>query len=905
MSKEEKSPTLTPLDKDIDVLPGYDVKQLKPSMVNILEQQVSVNEAFDNAGKVADPFAPSSEDADKASSLGARWSKFKSICIGSFETRASDFAKSELKVLFSKRVRDRLAELEVANDEAKQITLMQQNEERLKAEIKRQSVELEKLHKASMHWEMIELISSACELLTNTKSPQFYPAQFMLVLDLVECFGQMVYDRLRTQRESDNYLTEKDGTRQLLALNWSMILCRTSKLLPRLLLQTAFLRCVKFHPFKTLDESINQIVDAMAGLGSASAGIYARAYFVYTIWTHFPETACDLLLPLFTGYARGLMHLKNGGFQRQFKIMDYQFSKYVETHAPALRFFLSVLVSNGDPNFLKTVLDEFYSLGEPSSFILGALFDELPPKFVGKIYPVLLMLIDRSDDVIPHPVLIYKLLVSLTQTTLNEGIVELMNDIWNRMREFKDVEDFVYVAAPMTKFIAKFCSQHYLNLFLTNVAELLRHNFAARQEEGASVAGKQLSKKLAGCVSECIVAAVCSSPNFADVLSHVGAVVDLMDFLNQDFLVEISRMILTDVSQKSFELNDPLCIRILLELAQILFQSLSVLSAVDVIEKVNKAIEWFIYRVDFGPNVETHLNFLLSARQSFPSSNRLQIAVAKVALRLCTQVWATKPRQYDVIMRSLLAFAFVTIPSVSDPFERAKLYLAGANVALISTVTCFTHPMFEEFSASIKLAKANAQTFNLYMEALNLLLIMPSNPDAENPYEHIRQLIIDAVRREWGDDEAVRFALESLIMMSHSLRSEYVMRVPDVDSNDVLFAGNQEFRNKAQAFITQMLPRFIGAIQRYKGKGVMAAKTKVPALALRAIGALPDVFVCDDVLIATMKQLANMTVEGDSRQLQELKRGTIYHLRRILADNESAMQFLRIFAGGDDDEDED
>ena len=510
------------------------------------------------------------------------------------------------------------------------------------------------------------------------------------------------------------------------------------------------------------------------------------------------------------------------------------------------------------------------------------------------------MLVDKSDDVVPHPVLIYKLLTALTKTSLTEGIVELMNDVWNRMREFKDVEDFVYVAAPMTKFIAKFCSQHYLNLFLTNVADLLRHNFQAREAEAKSIGGKQLSKKLAECVSECIVAAVCSSPNFADVLSHVGAVVDLMDFLNQDFLVEISRMILTDVSQKSFELNDPLCIRILLELAQILFQSLSVLSPVDVIEKTNKTIEWFIYRVDFGMNVEAHLNFLLSARQSFPSSNRLQIAISKVALRLTTQVAATKPRQYDIIMRSLLAFTFVTIPSVSDPYERARLYLQGVNVALISTVTCFTHPMYDEFCAAIKLAKANAQTFALYMEALNLLLIMPSNPDAENPYEHIRQLIIDAVRREWPDDEAVRFALESLIMMSHSLRSEYVMRVPDVDSNDVLFAGNQEFRSKAQAFITTMLPRFIGAIQRYKGKGVMAAKNKVPTIALRAIGSLPDVFECDEVLINTLKQLANMTVEGDSRQIQELKRATVYHLRRILADNELAVGFFRVF-GGDDE----
>lgn len=99
----------------------------------------------------------------------------------------------------------------------------------------------------------------------------------------------------------------------------------------------------------------------------------------------------------------------------------------------------------------------------------------------------------------------------LTNSALQEGIVELMNDIWNRMREFRNVEDFVYVAAPMTSFIAKFCPPHHLNLFLKNVAGVLHSNFAARKDETTGErkgARLELSKKLTECVSECIVAVV-------------------------------------------------------------------------------------------------------------------------------------------------------------------------------------------------------------------------------------------------------------------------------------------------------------------------------------------------------------------------------------------------------------
>jgi hypothetical protein len=258
------------------------------------------------------------------------------------------------------------------------------------------------------------------------------------------------------------------------------------------------------------------------------------------------------------------------------------------------------MVSVGDAGFLRNALDEFYSLGVPSSFILSALLEELPPKFVAKIYNVLLVLIDKSDDVVPHPTLIHKLLTSLTQSNLTDGILELMNDVWNRMREFIDVEDFVYVAAPMTSFIAKFCAPHYLNLFLSNVVNLLRRNFSARKDEGRQgVARSALSKKLTDCVSQCIVAVVEQGANFSEVLQHASSMVDLMDFLSEESLADVSKFILEDVAKKPFELCDPLCIRILLELSQILFQSLSVLSPTDVIERANRTIEWFLYRVDF------------------------------------------------------------------------------------------------------------------------------------------------------------------------------------------------------------------------------------------------------------------------------------------------------------------
>jgi hypothetical protein len=198
--------------------------------------------------------------------------------------------------------------------------------------------------------------------------------------------------------------------------------------------------------------------------------------------------------------------------------------------------------------------------------------------------------------------------------------------------------------------------------------------------------------------------------------------------------------------------------------------------------------------------------------------------------------------------------------------------------------------------ASIKLAALSPACYALYLEALCLLLVMPAKPEAEDPYEAIRQLVVAALGREWTDDEPIRFALETLIMMSHALRSEYVLRVSNVDSNDVLYAGNREFKAKGFAFISAIAPKFVGALEKFKSRGVMAAKSKVPALALKAIAALPDVFECDNVMIGMLKSLAGFASAGDRRQFEEVRKGIVAHLGRIFASSESGMQFVKAFS---------
>jgi hypothetical protein len=152
-SSSSSVPRLASLDKDLDAIPGYERKELKRSLISILEQQISFNEAFDVSPKGADGFSSAGGDSQATVSLSARWSKYRNLCLSNFQARSSDLTTRNISLAFSRRVSDRLAELTLSSDELRSLTSTQLNEEALKEQIQSQSSQLEQLERESRYQE--------------------------------------------------------------------------------------------------------------------------------------------------------------------------------------------------------------------------------------------------------------------------------------------------------------------------------------------------------------------------------------------------------------------------------------------------------------------------------------------------------------------------------------------------------------------------------------------------------------------------------------------------------------------------------------------------------------------------------------------------------------------------------
>ena len=114
----------------------------------------------------------------------------------------------------------------------------------------------------------LKIAISLAKLLSDTNYPQFYPVMFVLVTDVLERFGEMVYNRLKGKAE--DALNEENTAKKRIRLpddfkaenvppiaketcrNWFYKVACAKELLPRLLIETTLLRSYRFDRQATI-----------------------------------------------------------------------------------------------------------------------------------------------------------------------------------------------------------------------------------------------------------------------------------------------------------------------------------------------------------------------------------------------------------------------------------------------------------------------------------------------------------------------------------------------------------------------------------------------------------------------------------------------------------------------------
>ena len=248
-----------------------------------------------------------------------------------------------------------------------------------------------------------------CENSVNT-CPQFYPSMFVLVADILDSFGELVFERLslkavngddgskRTTRKGEE---GKEPERTLrddftpvdvnleaseTCQNWFYKIACIRELSPRLFIELSLFRCWRFirDPLE-LQGILERLSYMIRGIGDPLVAAYARAYLVHVGFMVLKEKMRPIILSTFDDFLFTFNEMEKAQFKGIMCIKKEKITKadYIDLFTPCLDWIVQCIgYKSNEEEFFGLV--QRYKEGWNNSIILLHILAKFENKFISK-----------------------------------------------------------------------------------------------------------------------------------------------------------------------------------------------------------------------------------------------------------------------------------------------------------------------------------------------------------------------------------------------------------------------------------------------------------------------------------------------------------------------------------------
>ncbi|EDW38225.1 GL12479 [Drosophila persimilis] len=195
----------------------------------------------------------------------------------------------------------------------------------------------------------LKIAIQCAKMLADTTVLQFYPSQYVLITDILDVFGKLVYDRLQAKASglpgasAATLEREREAARDT-CQNWFYKIASIRELLPRLYLELSIFKCYEFltSDREEYEKLLRRLTHQLRGIADPLVSTYARCYLVrmgVTVTpskTYIRENFGDLFIvypQIFRFVARFNLHPE-----------IVTASSYLQLYAPAFDYMLLCLV---------------------------------------------------------------------------------------------------------------------------------------------------------------------------------------------------------------------------------------------------------------------------------------------------------------------------------------------------------------------------------------------------------------------------------------------------------------------------------------------------------------------------------------------------------------------------------
>jgi hypothetical protein len=653
---------------------------------------------------VAEPAATSANEesstSDDKDSLLASWNIKKTqilkdyALVGNITMKSSaidDFDGSGVEDGSNTRKVDlytqRLASLEKKDEST--VTLTQKEYE---DHIKKLSDDLNRAWAKDERVGSLKIAIQLAKLLADTSVPKFYPCMFVMVTDVLERFGDMVFNRLKVKAEealteglvggrrgrlptnfkpADVPMTAKETCR-----NWFYKTACIRELLPRIYIEITLLKCYKFLTDSDFPSILSRCASIIRGIGDPLVAFYTRAYLL---------NSGQALAPDVQQHAISMVHdvmltyrmFSEPYHKTELSRLQVSPKEYSLSLAPAVEWMLKFVGKNASKETFQAVLYQYREHCN-DAMTLRCILDAFDANYYSHASLGMAALILSAEPSSANTVDVFASMGRqlLTSPPPENQRLPLLNDIWKVVVKCDDIVSYVRCTFAWLDTVQMHYSERETMILLADLSSRLQ----------------QYEEDLPETVLRQVEGIVTSLVTQKESLSHAVLTSDyllkILDLFKGAKKVAICKEIL-EAFRKQGNTSDAVLINTLFDIGRVLHDSFDYLAPPAETRALAKLIiEGFINKIDFGRDLEQQLNIYVECRAIFCNLDRvmhqLVLHVSHLAVRALRYVKGKHNKKTSAFVKACLAYCHISIPSIADVSSKLYLLLNCAQVALLN-----------------------------------------------------------------------------------------------------------------------------------------------------------------------------------------------------------------------------
>eukprot|EP00026_Physarum_polycephalum_P001432 Phypoly_transcript_01433.p1 GENE.Phypoly_transcript_01433~~Phypoly_transcript_01433.p1 ORF type:complete len:962 (+),score=270.31 Phypoly_transcript_01433:47-2932(+) len=727
------------------------------------------------------------------------------------------------------KVKNRLEQLDQSEDEQKQTLQVTQKD--YVAHIENLHNELIAAWEAEERVKALKLAIQCAKLLSDVSVIKFYPSKFVLVTEILDTFGKLVYERIKKRQQlppdapgKSRSAAERAALQDQLndqaketCRNWFYKIASIRELLPRLFTEMAIIRCYDFlkgDPHTGFEEVILRISGMISGVGNPLVAMYTRTYLARRAHDVAP-TLKKHLLKGFDDYFLAYKQMEGKKVEQP----GVTHAEYLKLYSPALEWQLQCIAHNASHTMLESILERYTE--NKNAVVLNHIISSFPPDFIASHAHLITKHIRESDGATYPKYQLYRTLgVNLVLgKPPKDQVFPILNDVWKVVTKFENIDEYMAVAEVWVEYPLKNCGAKEVNIILRDI---LAHVTKDKQYTIPSVQ-QQLQS---------IVLKVLANVQDLSAIIAMDVFLPIFDLFTGAVNIQVSKAMLENFSRHSETTSDPVIINTMFAVGKTVHDSINSLSIADEVRQISGLLVAFVSRIDFGRDLEKHLQFYVDCRQAFSNldavKSRLVMGVLQLAMRTLAIVRGKHTKKTAAFVRTCLAFCYITIPSMEEAFGRLYLYLVSATCALLNG----SLPQEEAFlKAAITLVQevepvidtegqvrsTEEQLVPFLQNFVSVLVIAPWHPE-HGAFFLTKGLlrVIKEYRWERGSTGRAQILLALLPLYASFYQQHLGNARGDGPQHDALYGGDSDFQDELFGNIDRLVDEFLEEINKLK-----------------------------------------------------------------------------------------